>query len=186
MKKINLIHKIAILSLSAFFVLSGCTNTEASNTEVSNTEVSNTEVNIYAVGGPMKYDSDGNPLYNEYGPEFEKKWKSKDGNIEIILNNMLGIEGRGRYQGTYIYKKKSYEVEFSMEPDDLLISAENIAYDDNDNSFILSGTFIKNDENDEFTLEVKEVYGKVKTKTNDIISSVYKVGDKIIFNQVND
>lgn len=181
MKKINLIHKIAILSLSAFFVLSGCTNTEASNTEVSNTEV-----NIYAVGGPMKYDSDGNPLYNEYGSKFEKEWKSKDGNIKFILNNKLGIEGRGGYQGTYIYKGKSYEVEVCMEPDFLWIDADNIAYDDNDNTFILEGSYIKNDENNEFTLKVSKIYNGVKTKTNDIISSVYKVGDKIIFNQVND
>ncbi len=177
MKKINLLYKI-ILFLSILSVLSGCTNTGVSNNE--------DERNLDTIGGPTKYDSEGNPLYNEYGSEFENEWKSKDGNIKFILNNKLGIEGRGGYQGTYIHKGKSYEVEVCMEPDFLWIDADNIAYDDNDNTFILEGSYIKNDENNEFTLKVSKIYNGVKTKTNDIISSVYKVGDEIIFYQVSE
>lgn len=184
MKRINLIHKIIILSLSALFVLTGCAKTEASKTEASNTEDYTDE--IVAIGGPVKYDSDGNPLYNEYGPEYEKEWKSKDGNIKFIVDNLLGIEGRGRYQGTYIYKEKLYEVEVYMDPDYLDISAEEIAYDDNDDPFFLQGTYTKNDENDEFTLKVEKISGNIKTKTNDIISSIYNVGDEIVFYQVSD
>ena len=177
-----------MLSLASLLALSGCTNTQTSNTEDSNMEVLHTENdrNFDTIGGPTKYDSEGNPLYNEYGSEFEKEWKSKDGNIKIILNNKLGIEGRGRYQGTYIYKGKSYEVEVCMESDFLWVDADNIAYDDNDNTFILEGSYIKKDENNEFTLKVSEIYNGVKTKTNDVISSVYNRGDEIVFYQVSE
>ena len=178
MKKINRIHKMIILSFSALFVLPGCEKTDVLNTEDNIDE-------IIAIGGPVKYDSDGNPLYNEYGSQFEQEWKSKDGNIKFILDNLLGIEGRGRYQGSYIYKEKSYKSEVCMEPDCLGISAEEIAYDDNDDPFLLQGTYTKNDENNEFTLTVEKISGNIKTKTNDIISLIYNVGDEIIFYKVS-
>lgn len=73
-----------------------------------------------------------------------------------------------------------------MESDFLWVDADNIAYDDNDNTFILEGSYIKKDENNEFTLKVSEIYNGVKTKTNDVISSVYNRGDEIVFYQVSE
>ncbi len=185
--------------MSTLLVLSGCKNTEVSNKEddiYKDTYDPNKDTsadkpieynpNEDTVGGPVKYDSNGTPVYNEYDSKFEKEWKSKDGNIKFILNNKAGLDGRGRYQGTYIYKDKSYKVEFLMESDYLLIDADNIAYNNDDNTFILSGTYTKNDKNNEITLRVEEIYDGIKTKTNDIINSIYNVGDEIIFNQVSD
>lgn len=152
MKKSIFLHIAIVSLLFASTCLNGCSNNQASSSnnlsnatmsaETTKAEttteniqddnvtdsISNNEddFKVMSIGGPTKYDSDGNPLYDEYGSEFEKIWKSNDGKMEFVLDNSLGIEGRGGYDCKYTYKGKVFNVELDIDYGCMSINVENL------------------------------------------------------------
>lgn len=48
--------------------------------------------------------------HDAYGKEYEKVWISSDGKMRLVCDNILGLAGVGRYDGTLVIDGNTYEI----------------------------------------------------------------------------
>ena len=123
--------------------------------------------------------------FDEYGPQYEKTWKSDDGRISFLMDNKIGFENHIHgYYGSYLGKSgKTHEIMLDtiLTPNDvLLISIVLEDVTDNEGIVILDGSMIMDDDNKGFTIICD--YPEIGDETMYCNESIYdEEGEKVHF-----